>query len=47
MFLKNGVLVNRFIVLDFLIAIIFLIGGLFCAISPPQSIALFKKLSLD
>lgn len=34
MFFKKWVLVNRFIVLDFLIATIFLIGGVFCAIAP-------------
>ncbi|EMH07556.1 hypothetical protein HMPREF1409_01330 [Helicobacter pylori GAM246Ai] len=46
MSLKNGVLVNRFIVLDFY-SNNFSDRGVFCAISPPQSIALFKKLSLD
>ncbi|EMG89655.1 hypothetical protein HMPREF1403_01192 [Helicobacter pylori GAM201Ai] len=33
---KNGVLVNRFIVLDFLIATIFLIGGYFAPFLPPS-----------
>ncbi|EJB65064.1 putative membrane protein [Helicobacter pylori Hp H-42] len=39
MFLKNGVLVNRFIVLDFLIAIIFLIGGYFAPFLPSTNSA--------
>ncbi|EJC54077.1 hypothetical protein HPHPP62_1653 [Helicobacter pylori Hp P-62] len=46
MFLKNGVLVNRFIVLDFLIATIFLIGEYFAPFPPLRNNA-FKKLPLD
>ncbi|EKE83038.1 hypothetical protein OUE_0058 [Helicobacter pylori R030b] len=46
MFFKKWVLVNRFIVLDFLIATIFLIGGYFVPLLPLRNNA-FKKLPLD
>ncbi|EJC03028.1 hypothetical protein HPHPP3_0059 [Helicobacter pylori Hp P-3] len=46
MFFKKWFLVNRFIVLDFY-SNNFSDRGVFCAIAPPQSIALFKKLPLD
>ncbi|EJB62239.1 hypothetical protein HPHPH41_0036 [Helicobacter pylori Hp H-41] len=46
MFFKKWVLVNRFIVLDFLIATIFLIGDYFAPLLPLRNNA-FKKLPLD
>ncbi|EJB58574.1 hypothetical protein HPHPH30_0055 [Helicobacter pylori Hp H-30] len=44
---KKWVLVNRFIVLDFLIATIFLIGGGYFAPLLPLRNNAFKKLPLD